>query len=369
MNRLLPYLLPGLVFQSVIIGGGYATGRELVEFFLARGPLPGLLGLLVAGLVFAAVMATAYEFARQTGAHDYRTFCRRLLGPGWVLYELAYIALVVLILAVVGSAAGELASDSLGLPPVAGTVGMMVLVGMLTFFGSALIGSVLAGWSVLLYAVYLLLFALTLAAHGDAIALSLREPPAQEGSWALSGMRYAAYNLSLPAVLFCMTLLKTRRQAVGAGIMTGLIAIVPALLFYAAMLAYYPAIVAQPVPALFLMMQLDLPWLRVLFQLVVFGTFVETGAGVLHAINERIDVQARERGKALPRWARPAVAGALLLLSIYGATTFGIVDLIARGYGLLSWVFIAVLIVPLMTIGLWRILHEPAEDPPCNASP
>ncbi|MHA7816953.1 MAG: YkvI family membrane protein [Pseudohaliea sp.] len=363
------YLLPGLVFQSVIIGGGYATGRELVTFFLALGPLPGLLGLLVAGLVFAAVMATAYEFARQAGAHDYRTFCRRLLGPAWVLYEVAYLALVVLILAVVGSAAGELASDALGLPPATGTVGMMLLVGTLTFYGSALIGRVLAGWSVLLYAVYLLLFALTLTAHGDTIAQSLREPPAQEGSWALSGTRYAAYNISLPAVLFCMTLLTTRRQAVGAGIMTGVIAIVPALLFYTAMLAYYPAIVAQPVPALFLMAQLDLPWVQALFQLVVFGTFVETGAGVLHAINERIDVQAQERGRALPRWARPTVAGSLLLLSIYGATTFGIVDLIARGYGFLSWVFIAVLIAPLMTIGLWRILLRPTKEVPCNASP
>jgi len=358
MSRLLPYLLPGLVFQSVIIGGGYATGRELVAFFLDRGPLPGLLGLLVAGLVFAAVMATAYEFARQTGAHDYRTFCRRLLGPAWVLYELAYLALVVLILAVVGSAAGELASGALGLPRAIGTVGMMLLVGTLTFFGSTLIGKVLAGWSVLLYAVYLLLFALTLAAHADAMALNLRQPSDAGGGWAVSGMRYAAYNISLPAVLFCMTLLKTRRQAVGAGVLTGLIAIIPALLFYLAMLAYYPAIGAQPVPALFLMAQLDIPWLQGLFQLVVFGTFVETGTGVLHAINERIDVQAREGGRALPRWARPAVAGSLLLLSIYGATTFGIVDLIARGYGLLSWVFIAVLIVPLMTLGLGRILRE-----------
>ena len=29
------YLLPGFVFQSVIIAGGYGTGRELVEFFRA----------------------------------------------------------------------------------------------------------------------------------------------------------------------------------------------------------------------------------------------------------------------------------------------------------------------------------------------
>jgi len=36
------WLLPGFLFQSVIIGGGYATGRELVEFFLSVGPPAGL---------------------------------------------------------------------------------------------------------------------------------------------------------------------------------------------------------------------------------------------------------------------------------------------------------------------------------------
>ncbi len=30
------YLLPGFVFQSVVIAGGYGTGRELVELSLAR---------------------------------------------------------------------------------------------------------------------------------------------------------------------------------------------------------------------------------------------------------------------------------------------------------------------------------------------
>jgi uncharacterized membrane protein YkvI len=28
------YLLPGLAFKAVVIGGGYATGRELAEFFM-----------------------------------------------------------------------------------------------------------------------------------------------------------------------------------------------------------------------------------------------------------------------------------------------------------------------------------------------
>jgi uncharacterized membrane protein YkvI len=32
--------LPGFTFQFVLIGGGYATGRELVEFFLSRDLWP-----------------------------------------------------------------------------------------------------------------------------------------------------------------------------------------------------------------------------------------------------------------------------------------------------------------------------------------
>jgi len=46
-------LMPGLILQSVMIGGGYATGREIVEFFLVLGPIGGLLAMGVA-TVFSA---------------------------------------------------------------------------------------------------------------------------------------------------------------------------------------------------------------------------------------------------------------------------------------------------------------------------
>jgi uncharacterized membrane protein YkvI len=31
------YIIPGAVFQSVMIGGGYGTGREIVEYFTCYG--------------------------------------------------------------------------------------------------------------------------------------------------------------------------------------------------------------------------------------------------------------------------------------------------------------------------------------------
>ncbi len=75
------YLLPGFVFQSIIIAGGYGTGRELVEFFLRFGTLGGLLGMLLPAMVVVSITcAIAFELARLSGCYDYRSFLRQLLG-------------------------------------------------------------------------------------------------------------------------------------------------------------------------------------------------------------------------------------------------------------------------------------------------
>ena len=55
MGNVQRLLIPGAVLQSVMIGGGYGTGREVVEFFTRFGALPGLAGLVLAAAgAFAA---------------------------------------------------------------------------------------------------------------------------------------------------------------------------------------------------------------------------------------------------------------------------------------------------------------------------
>ena len=102
------YLLPGLIFQSVIIGGGYGTGRELVEFFLTQGPKNGYFGMITTMLVWSLVMAVSFELARIGKNYNYRTFLSSFLGKGWVIYEILYLALLILAISVVGSAANKL---------------------------------------------------------------------------------------------------------------------------------------------------------------------------------------------------------------------------------------------------------------------
>ncbi|MFQ6046266.1 MAG: hypothetical protein ACE5PT_07905, partial [Gemmatimonadales bacterium] len=277
------YLLPGFVFQSVVIAGGYGTGREIVEFFMTQGPVGGLLGmLLVSTVIWSAVSAVSFEFSRRYGAYEYRAFFRRLLGPGWVLFEICYLAMLAVVLAVIAAAAGSMLQETFGLPYVTGVVGIMLAVGFLVFKGSATIERALAGWSFVLYGVYIVMFAWAFSVFGDEIVGTLASGPTQSG-WFVGGLQYAGYNLAvIPAVLFAVRHANTRRQAVTAGVLAGPIAIIPGLLFYLAMLGQYPAILDRSVPANALLEVLGSRGFQILFQVVLFGTLIETGTGMIH---------------------------------------------------------------------------------------
>ena len=142
------YLLPGLVFQSVVIAGGYGTGRELVEFFLRYGPLGGLLAMVcINTVIWSLVCVVSFELTRLWRSYDYRSFCRGLLGRAWVSYEVCYLILMLIILAVIAASAGSILQESFGLPYFLGVVGMMAAVGFLVFKGSSTIESFLSIWS------------------------------------------------------------------------------------------------------------------------------------------------------------------------------------------------------------------------------
>ena len=278
------YLLPGLVFQSVVIAGGYGTGREIVEFFLTRGPLAGLLAmLLVSTVIWSAVCAASYEIARVFRSDEYRSFFRHLLGRGWLLFELCYFALLAVVLAVIAAAAGTMLEETFHLPYVIGVLGIMAAVGFLVFRGSGTIEKALAGWSLVLYGVYIVLFVWSFTRLGSDIRSVLAAGEVRSG-WLLAGVRYAAYNLAvIPAVLFAVRHIETRREAVTAGLLAGPIAMVPGLRFYVAMLGLYPTILDRPVPANYLLEALGSPAFQIVFQVVLFGTLIETGTGMIHA--------------------------------------------------------------------------------------
>lgn len=360
------YLLPGFVFQSVVIAGGYGTGRELVEYFLNYGPLGGLLGmLLVTTIMWSILLAVTFEFSRMFRAYDYRTFFLKLLGPFWFVFEILYLILLFIVLAVIGSAAGALLRNNFNIPYIVGVMIMLAAIGFLTFKGSGLIEKFLSSWSIVLYFFYGLLLVVVLLKFGPEIQKNFSSAVVLP-KWALGGFKYALYNMGIiPAVLFCTIHIETRKEAISAGLLGGLIGILPGLLFFIAVVSHYPAVLPEEVPADYILQNVGFPLLRILYLVVLFGTLVETGTGFIHAVNERIQSALHARKKELPQWLRPPVALALLLVGL-GISTFGLIALIAKGYGSLSWGFFIVYIIPLITLGLYKIIKYVKKESNLN---
>jgi len=355
------YLLPGFVFEAAVIGGGYASGRELVEFFVPAGPWGGLLGMVVSMLVWSVVLAISFELARLARSYDYRSFFKVLLGRGWFLFEIAYFLLMVVILAVMGALAGEIANILFGAPKLVGTLGMIAATGLLLFQRNAGIEKFLALSVGYLYLVYLVFLVWSTLVFGDRIAANF-DASEVGSSWFVAGVTYAGYNVAcIPAVLFCVRHLGRRREAIGAGLLAGPLGMLPGMVFYIAMMGYYEEIGAVALPSAFLLGKLGAPWFEWAFQLAVLLTLVDTGVALLHAINERVAGIYAERRQPMPRVLRPALSVGLMLLSVYAASAIGLVALIARGYGILTYAFIALLVVPVLTIGLWKICRPPPE--------
>ena len=349
------YLLPGIIFQSVVIAGGYGTGREIVEFFLRFEPLGGLLAmLLVSTVLWSLVCAATFEFARVFRAYDYRTFFKALLGKFWFLFEICYLVLLMIILAVIASSAGSILEETLGWNYYVGVVGMMACTGVLVFKGGKTIETILSYWSFFLYAVFIAFVVFSFAKFGNTIMANLFRGEIREG-WIVGGLQYAFYNLGvIPTVLFATRHIETRKEALCASGLAGVIGIVPGLMIYLSLVGQYPGIVSRTVPINFILGILGFAVFQLVYQAMLFGTLIETSTGCIHAVNERVRSVYDQKSKPMPPWVRPALAIALLVLGALIAR-FGLIGLIAQGYGSISWGFLLVFVLPVLTLGIWKI--------------
>ncbi len=361
-------LTPGLVFQSVLIGGGYGTGAEIARYFGRYGLLGGLLALGAAAAAWAALCAVTFEFVRVFRTYDYGSMMKQLLGPAGRLYDLCFCAMMLLVLGVVNATAAAMVSALTGAPPWVGIALLSGGVVLLVLRGTEAIERALSLWAYVLYAVFALFFAAVFLRFGDAVTAELRRAETAPG-WLFSGLRYASYNLTcVSMILYTLRDLRTRREAVARGVLAGILGAAPAVPLLLAMGCDLPAALASETPVTAVFARLDMPWLYVLFEAALFGTLVETAAGFIKALEDRME-RALFRGRSsdlAPRapagaagfsepWpVRPLITGVVTALGIC-VSTFGLTELIDKGYGAICCGALLLFALPMLTLGVWKL--------------
>lgn len=364
------YLLPGIVLQSVLIGGGYATGREIVEYgakFGAMGWLAGL-GTLIG---FALVAVLSFELIRLYKAYDYKAFIKEIAGPLWMLFDVVYLLFMVVIIAVMASATGSIVEQTLGLSYWTGVVGIIIVVGILNFFGERIIERFETFGTIALYVGYIIFAVLVISANKGNIATVFANNDTSFVSdtsipmviW--TGVLYCAYNLVVvPASFFTLKRQTKRKEAVVSGLIAGVLMTVPWFLTYFAVMCYYPdeAVLGASVPWLAMMQGIAGPVVIGIFGVVMGWTLIETSTGIIHALIERVNGGLTDMGKN--KMTRPQQAGVTLVVLIGAVflSRVGIIDLIAKFYNGLAYAFIVIYLLPLLTVGVYKIVKKSKEE-------
>lgn len=357
------FIVPGIVLQSVLIGGGYSTGREVVAYGAKFGALGWISGLAIM-IGFALMAFLMFETARLFRAYDYRNLVKQFLGPLWWLYDIIYILLAVLIVAIVIAATASILDRTLGIQYWVGIVAIAIIAGFLNFYGTRVIERFKTIGTICLFAGYIIFAILVISnTWGNAKQVLASGDTSFAGNfsgWSLvwTGIIYVGYNLAIyPAALFTAQRQKSLKETLVSGAIAGVLMTVPWFLTYFALLGSYPSksVFDADVPWLEMLDGYGV-WVVVLFGIVVGWTLIETATGMVHAFLDRLNNNLEESGRQpLSKTSNGMLAIVFLAVSAVVGTA-GISNLVDTGYTYLGYAMLIVYGLPIITVGVYRIV-------------
>lgn|SRR3990167_1016523 len=350
-------LIPSAVFLSVLFGGAFGSGREVVEFMSQHGPVGGFISIAVIAAVYSTCLFLSFELARLYGTHEYRGFYKLLLGRGWFVYEVVISLTVIAALAICASSSGAVLNSHFGIPTLVGGVLLLLLAVGLNYGGREIVERSMIYSVLALAAILIALLAIVLSSQGDVIVSSFENKSSISGA-IRDGLKYSITNTGfIPLLLFCGSQLKSRGEALTAGICAGVAGIAPAISFHLTFLADYPNVLNETLPTYFMMEALTPRLFLDIYVLVLFVMIAQTGVGVLRGAIERIDRWRVERtGSPMGKRGQAAIA-CIVLVASTALASIGLVDLIAQAYKYLSVIFALIFVLPLILIGIPQIVR------------
>ncbi len=183
------------VYVGTVVGAGFATGKEIVEFFTQYG-LYGLIGIMLSGCLFMWIGAKMMIVSQEIGAKSYKEFNEYLFGN-----KIGTIVNILMLLVLVGvtsvmlSGAGAVFHEQLGLSYLVGIgITIVLTVGVMFFGVKGLFGVNLVVVPIMV------LFSLILASKvlmgGEGQVLGTFAPDTSL-RWIVSPFIYTAFNLAM----------------------------------------------------------------------------------------------------------------------------------------------------------------------------
>lgn len=330
-------------FVGVIVGAGFASGQEIMQFFTGFGML-GLAGVAISSALFVFLAMALATLGQQHGAASHKgvvhAICGRYLG---VLVDAMITFFMFAITVVMLAGAGALLEQLAGIPRLWGSVAVTFLtVAIVCLDIRKVIGFI--GSITPLLILMVVIVAMAAIAGRDASLETLEAAAADQphgaANWFLGALLYVSYNIvaGAPFLVIMGGQAFDRKTALWGGLIGGALLGALMLLIAGGMLAQVDKLGGVAMPMLLMASQLS-PFLGIIMGVAIFGMILNTAVGVLYSFSARIF----EPATAQFRWGA-IIAG---LLAFLGSLA-GFIQLVGTVYpffGYLGFVLIICTVV------------------------
>ena len=332
---------------GLIVGAGFASGQEMMQYFVAFGRW-GIAGAVLAGVVMAAAAAAVLSLASYFLAGEHTAVFDRISSP--IMSRILDVAVMVTLFStgfVMFAGAGANLRQQFDLPLWVGSLLMVVLVALTGMLDVDKVTRIIGAISpfIIVFLVGASIYSIiradgTLAELEPATAGLLTTLP----NWWVSALNYVGFSLMVAvsmAIVIGGTQINPREAGVGGllggAIFGGLLIIVSVALFYSV-----EAVGGDDMPMLTIVDRVN-PTLGVAMAVVVYGMIFNTAIGMFYALGKRLTRNRKDR-------FRPVFLGSVavgLALSFIGFQT--LVSTVYPAIGYIGIVLIIVVIVARMT--------------------
>ena len=376
------------VWFGTHVGGGFATGNQVIGYFAQFGSLTAFLYPLLAMGLLAITMHIVLKFARLNGFNNYKdTFSALYPNPKMeILYEIFYVIIILAGVAAAVAGAGEVVANFLGLTYVGATkliinLCVVAVLVVLVIFGVKLVvmASTVLSIAIMILTAMIVVTGL-IGSFDGTIQRLLSEYSLQPAAYTVNPINalirgifvYAAFQtISIAPMIAAseeMGTTGTKRACILGWLMNGL-----ALALSAFMLSrWYPLLQAMKeagiegfknatsIPNQSMLILSSMNWLLWLFSFFLFCAFVSTAVTLVFTTVNRFEPHFFP-GAIKNEKVRSIIVALITIAVCFSISLLGLTTITTKLYGYDGYYAIFVVIIPAFIWGIPKIKKLQAE--------
>lgn len=353
------------VWFATHCGGGFATGNQEVNFFVKYGWVALFLPI-VAMILLGWAHRNALVLAKDYKTYNYKSYGDALFHPYEkyfsIVFEIGFILLVACGVSTAIAGAGALLKSTMGIPYGVGIVLVGIVLLLLTTYGGDLIIKVLSLKTYFLIVTLLILCVLGLQMGSFRITQVIGAKEAfgtnfLEAVWLM--LIYVGFqSFTAMPIISVAHRIKTTQECnwfmFFGSILNGVFLVAICIM----LMGFTPDVLKETLPVYYVCTQLGLPWLKVLYSVILFVALLGTAISLVFSAVARFEGVWPAKG-VFESLRRRRIAISLITMAICtGISVFGLTNIVVKGYGSVGYIGLFFVLLPELIVGTVKIRNN-----------